>query len=633
LINPPFDGLPTGSSFPAAQPAKKIYASVTLPEDEQKEIVTKCETFKKAAIRHASGKKEIMRRCYAYSKNKHYDGDLLPLPSTDGNDRDANKDRPQIFLPVTRQNLKTIHSQLKLTIFPNDEDYMRVRSKTAEGMALEDSLTEALKYKFKESLITEKLGDALWDAAWSGMMVVFPTTCRDTVWEWKIQPSFNPEEPGFQYVPNQVDLPAYPDIECWNPLNFYMDPNAKNAERAKWVYISRIKKQEIIDSDLYINKDKLDSLSSNDSESQGQQERKKLDIYNDLSSVFEDVEPSIDYDLYYFPYVKTSKREYRNMIFGVAAGQVLVRCHPNIFPKGLNPVVYCGWMSDPRNPYSQGPAEDMMSLQKLCNLLENFKIELMSRNTNRYVASPNANFDNLHGVVGGVIVTENPAQDVIALQTGTSEIEMITNEIGVWKAEAQTVAGSQNPFQGSSNIDFKKTATEMQLLQEQFISIIREVIEHLTVMGIQRVLERLMYLMADMYETPVTVPVDNPMGGREYMNVDLSVLKSGDFTIELVSVNPSQSKQAQVQSLMQLSQLVTSNPQALILLEPIISKIGDLQGVKDISNLIQEIKQRLGMMQNGPVSPQATGMGINPQPPMGEPPPAPPPGAGEPTPV
>jgi hypothetical protein len=617
MINPSLD--PQMGPLNAAPSMSKLNASVMISEDEQKEIISKATAFKKSAMRHAKGKKEVMRRCYAYSKNQLYDDDLLPMPASDGSDRDANTktNRPKVFIPVVRQNLKTIHSQVKMTIFPNDEDFFRIRSKNAAGMANEDQLTEALKYKFKEAMISEKIGASLSDASWAGMLVAFPTMRERTVWEWSIQNGEN----GPQYVPQQITLPACPDVEPWNPLNYYKDPHAKDPDSTKWVYVGTLKNQEVADSNVYMNKDKLKSVSSSTKESRHEDGQLSLDDLNNLSSTFEDAEDSFDYDLYYFPYLKTSKREYRNMVVGIAGEQVLIRFHPNLLPKGLNPVVDCGWMYDPRNPYSQGPAEDMMTLQRLINLLENFKIESMSRNDNRWVMSPHANLDNYNGVVGGVIVTEDPTRDVVHINGGFDNVPVITNEIGVLKGEAQTVAGSQNPFQGSANIDFKKTATEMQLLQEQFISILREVIEHLSVMGVQRILTNLMYLMADYYDEPITIPVEKPEG-REYITVDLSLLKSGDYVVQMIGFNPSQSKQAQVQGMIQLLELLINNPQAVQIAEPIINKIGELQGLKNISDLLKQVKDRIALMMGVAPNGQAPpGVGINPQPAVGEVPP------------
>lgn len=575
-----------------------VFPQFSPESEEQAEIVALCNQFKTHAQHHAAQKKEQMRTCFAYAKNKFVGGDLLPIPSTQGNDRDNNSNRPQVFIPLTRQQLKTIYAQLKLTIFPNDQDYFRIRAKSSHGVDQEDILTEGLKYLFKEAMISEKIGASLYNLVWSGCFASLPCVKEDIMYEWSFHPGKKDPKTGSvikpdQYIPRAIKSDPLPDLETFNPLNFYIDPAVQDYERAKWVNVGRKKYQDIQDSDLYFNKDQLDPLVSNNQNGHG------LDQLADLNdfSVNDTDDETLLYDLYYFPHLKTSVREYRNMIIGVAGEQVLIRFHPNCFPRGLNPVVFCNWMHDTENPYSTGPVEDLLEIQKTINILWNYKLEVMARAGNRFAVRSNVDLSNFFGVAGGIAVTEDPKNDIINFSGDYSEIASLDNAIGVLKAEGQLVAGSQNPFQGSSNLDYQKTATELQIIQENSISILREVIEHITVMGVRRILERLMYLVADLYEKPLEVPVIHPMRGREFKQVDFSVLKSGEFTMELVSVNPSQSKQAQINGLIQLLNFMRNDSESLIISEPVLEKIGDLVGVKNIRDLLEEVKSRMNMAQ------------------------------------
>lgn len=577
----------------------KEFPNIKLSPIEQQVIVSACNTFKKSAQRHAANKKELMRTCFAYIKNKFVGNDLLPIPSTLGNERDNNRSRPQVFIPLARQQLKTIFSQLKLTIFPNDQDYFRVRSKNSQGVDAEDALTEGLKYLFKDARISEKIGASLYNLIWSGCFIALPLLKQDDYFEWRYDQADSDTEDGDEgnFQADRISNGAAPDIECLNPLNFYIDPNARDSEHSKWVYIGHKKLQEMLDSDLYFNKEKLPEISSKNPKKQAENQYINLDQLNDFYAAIDDNEEHVDYDLYYFPVLKTEQALYRNIIVGVAGESVLVRFHPNLFPKGLNPAVFCGWTYDTDNPYSIGPIEDLLDIQKTINILWNYKLEVLARAGNRFAVRPNVDLSNFFGVAGGIAVTDDPRGDIVNFSGNFSEIGTIDNSIGVLKAEGQLVTGSQNPFQGSSNIDYRKTATELQIIQENSISIMREIIEHISIMGIQRVLERLMYLIADLYPEPLEVPVNHPILGRQFRSIDFSMLKSGDFTIEIVSTNPSQSKQAQINGLMQLLELVHSSPQALVVGEPVIEKIGDLIGIKNIRDLIEQIKQRFQMQQ------------------------------------
>lgn len=624
MINPPLGPSSGGPLFdepgPPGQPqemapAQGIVTYSIIPEQmEQDEIVKIANGFKKSTMQHAKSRKQEMKRCYAYIKGQFMDGDLLPRPSSGGSDKDAATNRPQIFMPLSRQQYKQLKSQLRLNIFPNDEDYFRVRAKTDDPIAdppppqidqfgnilpppqipsftdFEDPLTEGLKYVFKEAHISQKIGANLDNVIWAGCFAAFPTVQDRVVPEWR----FNMEIPGYEKI-NETSLSEL-DVEVFSPIDFYVDPSASNNEYGKWVYVGRKKGQEIRDSKIYFNKEKISQYESKQVDFSNKEDGLSIHGLHDLNSTFEDSEGNLKYDLYYFPYLKTKTAEYRNMILGVVDEKCLVRFHPNTTPKGKNPVVFTDWDPEMENPYSQSPIEDIKDIQRLINIMENYKVETLARIGNRFAVSGDVDIDNLFGIAGGVLVGDEGRdirQQVMALTGDYQEIAAITNDIGVLKAEAQIVSGAQNPFQGASNIDFKKTATEINRLTENSISILREVIDHLCVMGVSKILERLMYLVADMYNEPIKIPVDRPFGGREYITVDFSLLKSGQYVIELMNINPSQSKQVQIDGLMKLLELFTkSDANTMQILEPLIVKIGELWGLKNVRDILDEVKQR-----------------------------------------
>lgn len=595
MINPSAGPLPEVPIPIAPEPEPSLMGSlipepplpinIQVSEEEQKEIVTICNRFKRSMREYAKEKKRIMRDSYAYSKSKFIGNDLLPLPAADGDDKSLNSNRPQVFIPKTRQLVKTLYSYLKLTLFPNDEDYFRVRGKTAQAAMIEDQLTDGMKYIFKEALITTKLGAWVLNLVSMSNAACLPTIKDEIIYEWQLNPASQ------QYEAIQIDTPPMPDLENLNPLHFYIDPKATDPERAKWGYFGQKKKQEMKDSHFYMNTDdsRMERLATKNIMDQHEDEVRTFE-YADLKSQYEDIEDSVDYDLYYFPFLKTKGMEYRNMLVGVAGEELLVRLHPNVFPRGMNPAVFQTWMPDPQSPYGIGPVEDAMQLQRLINMIYNYTVELLARIGNRFVVDESADLSALWGIAGGVITSKDP-KSIQALTGDYAEPAALMNFCGTLAAELQQVGGSSNPFQGASNVDFKKTATELQILQENSISVIREVVEHVAV-GVQRVLERLMYLCADTYKQPIEIRVDDPVAGPTFQLVDFSVLKSGQFTIELVNVNPSQSKQAQVETLTEVIGLVAGNPMVLPILEPILNKISQLEGIKDGPQMLREMIMR-----------------------------------------
>lgn len=604
-MNPPVLG-----GNPAAFP------QLGLDENEHEEVISILREFKQSAIEAARPKKDTLKKAGAALKCKLIEGDLLPLPSTSGNDKDLNKQRPQVYIPVIRQQVKLIYSQLKMLLFANNEDYFRIRAKTAPYVKFEEPLTNGLKYIFRQEKIPQKLEQDIYNAIWAGFFASYPVVQFNKAFEWRIvqgQPVTDPQtgeqlidpitndlivEPD-SYEQIEVDLPPSLDIESLNPHDFYIDPTEKDPERLKWVYCCDKKYQDILDNPYYINKDKLMALLQ-EQESDGHDDKSDSSDITEVNKQFRDKPGFIRYDLYYIPYLElkqSSGKSYRNMIIGVASNQQVVRFHPNMLPMGLNPVVFQNWSASvPDDAYSTGPVEDLLNLQKIINILYNYKLETMARIGNRFGLTPNVDLSNAFGVSGGVFITDNPKEDIVPFTGDYGEIASLDNTIGALKAEAQILGGAQNPFQGSSEIDYQKTATELQILHESSISILREVAANMAD-GLERVIERLMYMVADLYTEPIQIPDEDAFGQDVVLEVDFSVLRTRQFKIDITSANPSQSKQAQVNSLKELVDLLTSQPIEVIeAIKPVIDKIGILNGISDVDDLLDKVKQRADVL-------------------------------------
>jgi hypothetical protein len=316
-------------------------------------------------------------------------------------------------------------------------------------------------------------------------------------------------------------------------------------------------------------------------------EAHNLNDYNQLNPTDQD-EKMVDCDYFYFPSIQVDDTLYQNMLATVINGQVLAEFRPNMMPTGVGPVVFCTWMDDRESPYGTGPAEDIKDIQRLVNILYNYQIETYARIGNRFVVKDTVDMTHFFGVSGGVATAQDPHQDIVSITGDYVETTHIANLIGTLKAEAHMLAGTQQPFQGASNIDFRKTATEIQVLQENSIGVVREAVEHLSNRGIQPLLERLMLLASQLHQQPLTFRHEQ----GQFMTVDLGMLASGDFTIELTSINPAESRQAQAGHLMRLMQMMAEKPDLLMVAEPLLVQIGLLWGIKDIRQLIDDIKQR-----------------------------------------
>jgi len=623
-----------GQGPPVSAP---VFLTVTIPDDEQQEIVSICQRFKQGAITHARDKKERMRRCYAYTRSQFFGDDLLPRLAAEGAEKDAQTGRPQLFVPVTRQQIKLVYSFLKLSLFPNDEDFFRVLAKSdipispqhaqrlgleppepyvamveavmAQGadpaivpppkppsyIAFEKDLTEGLKYIFKNMRLTEQLGKALFDACWAGSMAAIPCARFPIYYEWGINPVTGEGEPiAVQGEPELV-------VDVWNPLYFYIDPHATDRANAKWGYFTTKKKQELLDGPYYINKNKLDGVSNktvNDTNRGGQAGVMAISQFNELSNTFADVEDNVLFDLYYFPIMTLpSGKQYRNMLFAIAGEKVLVEARPNLMPKGLPPAVFSTWLDDKDSPYGTGPAEDASELQRSINIIFNNIVENMARNGNQWAVSPATDTSQFHGVAGGVVVTENPTHDIVSLSSSMGHVASLMELISSMKSELELVVGAQNTHTGVSD-SIAKSATEFRVRQENSIGIAREVVEHIASDFLKPVLYRLMLLASELIKEPINVRIDDNLYGSRFAKVDFSLLATGQYDIELVSVNSSQSKEAQIGWLTQAIQYLGSNPMALSILEPLIVKTATLSGIKDAQSLLSEVKERMAQLAN-----------------------------------
>lgn len=658
----PSEGLISEESDKQIVPEPQVsgikFPNIPLAEDEQLELVTrKCEPFKQEAQRVGKKKRETMRQCLGYLRGDFSrDGDILPYFGDERAEKDAKTGRPQLFMPLSRQIFKQIKAQMRLTLFPNDEDYFRVRAKNEEAAQLEDELTEGLKFVFKEMCLTHKLGRFIDYGIVTGNMVAMPYIQDGKRWQWDLitemeeqpvidplsgQPVIDPATgmPATQEVPKideygqkvqgyelrEIDDPPYPDLDIWDPQNFYPDPYARNHYDYKWFYHCNRKLQEILDSNEYFNKERLveEIRMRSDDQVDGAPDllgHLPLEGYSGNVS-FEDIEGNLRIDYYYFPFVKVGGKEFRSVLVEVAECKHIIKFRPNLYPRAINPVVYAQYSCDPDQVDGTGPIEDIMELQRCINLLKNYELDTLARIGNRWAVSENVDDTAFWGAGGGLLRCQDVRQDIMNLSGNYGEMAFIENEIGVLKAEAQITAGANSPFQGSSNIDFKKTATEIQTLAEGAMTIVREAVENVALTGVRENLERVMYLVADLWDKPVKIRVDDPLQGPTYPEIDFRVLRSGDYYIEVVSANPGQSKQAQNEHLEKLLETIVQlgDPAVVEILRPLLKKMATNIGMKDFDNLMDEMFAKVALNgQGNPAVPEGqAGPGSGNIPPVG----------------
>lgn len=612
---------------PEKVPTEVYTRSLALTETGTLDVLRQCNTFKLETIRHAKYRKLNQERNYAYFNNQFFGDDLLPLPSSEGDDRSVNTYRPQVFIPVVAEQLLQIYAFLRIRMFPNDEDFFRVVAKKEEYAVYEDDLTEALKYIFKKNKISDQIGRCLINALWSGQFVAYPTFELVKGWKW-LAPT--DENPDYQLVPSESEPRLI--VQEVNPIHLYLDPITSTNPR--WMILAFKKQQEILDSPFTIEqvKERVRQTGGSGQPLTSQyQEGLPIAIYNQVNNSFTDYEKWLMHDTFYFPYIKADGKMFYNVSVVMVENSIITEFRPNVaFPDSQLVQTPCRYQTE--SNYGYGPADDMQNLQIIINMLYNYLLESISRNGNVWGVMDGVDLKQLFGSVARILITPAgipPNEAIMPIAASHEELVVIQNIIGVLKGEAVNIGGSQDPFQGASNIDFKKTATEIQVLQSNAVSRVQELVEHLAP-HVGEVLEKLAFFAAKLYQGPITVRIDNPKAsppipgqqpgpqdmqaaqaqqaaaqgipvptpqGPFFRQVDLSALDSGEFVIEMTGVNSSQSKAAEAQLLMQLIQMIASNPQGALLAEGPMHKLATLNGLKEFSEMFDTFKQRFAAMQ------------------------------------
>lgn len=613
---------------PDQLPSEVYTRSLKLTPDQEQELLKQCNTFKLNTLSHAKSRKLNQERNYAYFTNQFFGDDLLPLPSSDGDDRNANSYRPQVFIPVTCEQILQIYAYVCTKIFPNDEDFFRVVAKKEEYAVYEDDLTEALKYLFKKNKISEQIKRCILNSLWSGHFVAFPRFEIPEGWQWLAPDPTNPD-----YKLQKTSLEPRLIVDEVNPIHLYLDPITTTNPR--WMTLGFKKRHEVLNSPFTIeaSKKRVQNVGGSTQPLTSQyMEGIPVAVYNQVNSNFIDYEKWVTYDTFYFPYIELAGEAYPNVTVVMVENSIITEFRPNV-AFGESQLVQTPWRHQTESNYGYGPADDMQNMQIILNMLYNYMLEAISRNGNVWGIMEGVDLKNLFGSVARILVTPagvSPREAVMPIQASHEELVVIQNLIGVLKGEMVNIGGSQDPFQGAANIDFKKTATEIQVLQSNAVSRTNEGTEHIGINGVAPVLEKLAFLAAHLFQGPITVRIDNPKAapiipgqkpgpqdiqaaqaqqaamqgqpaqvptGPFFRQIDLSVLRSGEFTIELTGMNSAQSKAAESQLLMEMIQMIASNPQGAILAEGPMEKVAILNGFKEFPEVFDGFKQKFQALQ------------------------------------
>jgi hypothetical protein len=604
------------------------YQLIQLNDAQQFALVSHCQEFKQSLISHAGGIKQKDIETFASLNNQYFDGAdyLCPQPSIQNDTKGATKRADPIFFPLTSQLYKIYCSVMLPAIISTDDEWFRVRSKTAEYVTNpltgvnEDDYTEALRYLFRSKNITEKIKDFISTFAWSSSPCCYVYLEETPVWEYQYvyedtatgqvveDLDENTVQAGLQMgairqagmAPKLKGNKKQICVKTLKPLQLYIEPDVYDEDNCGWGHFGYKKRRELLDDPYCLNKDEIKRYGAEgtgtNSQDNGGVQAQAEQIKGQQSS-FTSKDGQFKFDMYYFPYVLADDLELRNVTVCVAEGRILTHVIPNLLPNGMNPLVFGTISPGVDKPYNSPPLADAQPYQRLLNIQRNYQKDVMARIGNIYAVREQADISQLFGATCGIVLTENPREDIVPLTGDYSEVAAMANQIGVDKMEAQASAGIHQPFQGSSAIDEKKTATEINITARQQMGIMDEWADR-TGTQVLRVLDRVKHYLAEISESVINVPVQNAQTAEiEYKQVDLSGLKGDNYTIELISISPAQSKNAQAQFLTQVAAQLGGAPEVIPVVAPLVQKIGELNGIKDIKTLLQQMQEASGYLQ------------------------------------
>jgi hypothetical protein len=584
---------------------------ISLSAEATASLVSQCLNFKEgvknAAISIKANDIETLRAI----KNEFGENRSSYLIGTQGTSEKAGKQAEPVFFPLTSTVYNTALANLLGSLIASDTNWFRVRATTAEGAALEDDYTEAVKAVFQRDDVTQRIKDFaslfLWSSAPCARVYLKKRHLYEQQavyqladWQQLIeQKAFQDLPPDMQAMCQQVGFqPKLIEdkdeicIEIPNPDGLYLEAEVNSRKDQAWVYIGRRKKRELLNDSLLLKSavGAVMAMTGEDNPSQsGSTGQNPADIVDNLGQAQTGYDLKVNFDTYYFPFISAGNVPLHNVTICVANDSVVTHILFNTLPNGDNPLIV-GKLQAGIETYSLPPLRAIQPHQRLINKIFNFIIDEVSRSSRLLAISSNADITQFFGQSGGMIITDNPGRDVQPIEMPFNHEQLLMSIIAMIQQYSEATTGIAQPQRNDSESIVNKTATEIDASMSQMMGVVKEMTE---TVGhyVLKLLQQVLYYLPKIKDAEIEVPVINSETGQtDYKMVDLTGLAQG-YQIELTTINPDQSKNAQVQLLTQMIQLVGSNPDILLTAGPLVEKVLSLSGMKDSKLQVQQLKE------------------------------------------
>lgn len=474
------------------------------------------------------------------------------------NIEDNRKWRSKIYIPLCYEAVTNIYSNLKRSLFPTDSSFFAVDATTEDASYHTNVIKSWLLHQLDEMNFITKFGKFLKQLVVIGnsAAVIYWKTVSRKVREKVVIPELdeNGVQIGEKTTMQLVERVVYdgPEFETINMLDVVFDPAALNWEDGMVIHRVYRTFDQIKANPVYKNIDGLRNPTEitkdrylNDSETAfnfGDSMDKKSSLIK-LYSAYGDF--------------KVGDEIYYDHIAVVANDEYLIRFEPNPYP--AKPFIFCVYESIPNEVYGTGAIEPGLGIQYLVNTFSNQKADVLSLLINgmwAYVDDGIIDPEEIVAKPGALI----PVKDVANIRPLVPDTNVVLsyNEISQLKAEFQEITGATKYFTGGPNLDFSKTATEINALQNAGIMRFSEVIQNIEINALARVV-KLVFLYNGLFNT-LAGEVNADVDGYQNFIKNAQEMLNSNYRFRIIGSNSTISKEIKLSKLTEFLKMITGNP-------------------------------------------------------------------------
>jgi hypothetical protein len=476
-----------------------------------------------------------------------------------------------IYVPLSYEAATNIYSMLKSTIFPTDSAFFSVDCYTPGVKVQGDIIKSLLLNQLDEINFITRFG------AFLKQLVIIGNSAAAVY--WKKTSRIEKENQNTSSDRTHKSPPGYdverliydgPVFETINMYDIVFDPSIPRWQEGLVIHRNYRTLEEIRNNKTYKNTDNLQACFTN------QEDTYKIDASKAFETGYSNDNKKMIKLYSAYGDFRLNGRIYYNYIAVVANEKFLIRFEPN--PYHEKPFIFSTYESVPNEVYGIGALEPALGIQYQVNSFTNQKADVMSLILNgmwAYVEDGIFDPEEMIAKPGALI----PVRDVKNLKPlhPDSSVALSFEEIAQLKAEFQQITGASKYFTGVADLDIRKTATEVQALQQAGFTRFSEVIQNIEETALKRTILLIYQYNKSFTDKNLTLTVTNE--GQEY-KINPAILYQDQYNFRITAANSSLSKELRITKLIEFIKLAITLPQVAssinmnLLLEKLYNEFG-----------------------------------------------------------